>query len=294
MNEKELIVESTIDLLERLVKLAGFAPKAGLFKGRMGIIIALYSGANHFHLSNIENIADHLLEDLLNEIEDIKDMGFENGLSGIAWGINYLIQKKFIEADSDFFNDIDNLLSDKLSVDELGLEEYLLSGLYLFERFECANLNNCINKYFSIAKQFVEKERIQMVNRFWHLPYWYGLHRVNDDAKIALNAPQLTHKQSTEKFLGNLFRQKHFGNDTFKNTYIPFKVVNEYFFDRLIYESSVPYLPVELVHESFKRLLFDQRLNQNLYQTLNPLNLGLKQSFCGYILSMLQYIKILN
>ena len=74
----------------------------GLLHGKMGVCLYF------FYLSRKSGKADHLAfaEKLLDEVyKQVNDKslncGFGDGLAGIAWAINHLIQARFVEADPD-------------------------------------------------------------------------------------------------------------------------------------------------------------------------------------------------
>ena len=55
--------------------------------------------------------ADELLKDLYDEISSNSTVNFESGLSGIGWGIEYLVQNKFKKANTDIIlSDIDDVI----------------------------------------------------------------------------------------------------------------------------------------------------------------------------------------
>jgi len=69
----------------------------GLFNGKMGIIIFFF----HYGIYSKQRIygefAELLLEDLFSEIDVSISYTLEDGLAGIGWGIEYLVQTGFIE-----------------------------------------------------------------------------------------------------------------------------------------------------------------------------------------------------
>lgn len=81
----------------------------GLLDGKMGIAIAFA------HLSRCSNnkiyyeCMSDLLDDILGNIYKGLNYSFKSGLSGIGWGIEYLIQNGFVEGDSvEICEEIDN------------------------------------------------------------------------------------------------------------------------------------------------------------------------------------------
>lgn len=298
MDIRELVVETTIANIRKLAVRAGFSPRMGLYDGRMGSIIILYTGSKYFNLPDVEAIADNLLEDLLDDIKGNRDFGFSYGFAGVGWGINHLITNNFIEADSDFFKDIDNLISEKLSIDFLGLEEFLLTGLYLYARFESNSnddcLNSCLKKYLNGVAGIVEKMEGLLKPDSWFIPFWYSIGNVNVNLLSDDRLTQFVNNYDPESIIKRFFKERYPQASTVQNQEIPFTTINEYYFDRLFYDPLLPQLPIELVNDSFKQLVHDERLSLSLCETLNPLNLGLCQPFSGYVWSLIQYNKLLN
>jgi hypothetical protein len=295
---REIAIETAISNLRKVAVGAGFTPRMGLYDGRMGTIIILYTGSDYFNLPDIEAIADNLLEDLLEDIQCNRDFGFSNGLAGIGWGINYLIKNKFIEADSDFFKDIDDLFSDKLSIDVVSLEEYLLSGLYLYSRFESNSNDDCLNysliKYFNEIIEIIKQRKGLLAPYSWFLPFWYCLGNMNIDLLTDEPLKQFINANDPHTIIKKGLKERYPIPSTAQNQEIPFTTIKQYYFDWMFYEKNLPDLPEELINNSFRSILQDERLSLSLSQTLNPLNLGLSQSFSGYVWSLLQYNKLLT
>jgi len=97
-------------LIERLLSSKLDNYPAGLFYGKMGIVIYLY------HLSKIESnpeyqsIAERLLDQImLRDLSPNHSIDVEDGLAGVGLGITYLIKKRFVEGDlNEIIETIDN------------------------------------------------------------------------------------------------------------------------------------------------------------------------------------------
>jgi hypothetical protein len=80
---------------------ASFIDNPGLLNGKTGIAIFFY---NYFRYSGnkiYEDYAGELIDEIYEEINTGTPVNFENGLTGIGWGIEYLIKNKFVQADTD-------------------------------------------------------------------------------------------------------------------------------------------------------------------------------------------------
>ncbi len=79
---------------------SGFIENTGLLNGKMGIAICFYHLAREYNNRIYENFAGDLIDEIYQEITVETPVDFENGLAGIGWGIEYLVQNGFIEADT--------------------------------------------------------------------------------------------------------------------------------------------------------------------------------------------------
>ncbi len=116
----------------------------GLFSGNMGLCIFLYHASKQSNNSDYEQLADDLLDKIFGSLYTFTQPEFENGLAGIGWGIEYLVQNGFAEGDTDLIlADIDTEIFKKLTQNEIknidlqnGLTGYLY---YLVWRLKVNN-----------------------------------------------------------------------------------------------------------------------------------------------------------
>ena len=87
------------DLVEYLVRNTDNEKLAGLYNGKAGLSIALFSASKHLQDEKIEDLAYTLIQEAL--VIKTNDFSFENGLSGIGYALLYLIENNYIEADFD-------------------------------------------------------------------------------------------------------------------------------------------------------------------------------------------------
>lgn len=126
------------DLLHRianyLVINASFTCSLGLFHGKMGIVIFFYYYARYSQNPVFEEFADELLDEVYEEVHMDMPVGLENGLCGIAWGIQYLNQHGFIEGDmGEVLSDIDERIMerDPIRMSDLSFR-YGLAGIAFY------------------------------------------------------------------------------------------------------------------------------------------------------------------
>jgi len=88
---------------------ASFIDNLGLLNGKMGIAIFFYHYARYLDNKIFGDHAGELIDEIYEEINTNTPVDFANGLTGIGWGIEYLVKNKFVEADTDeALSEIDN------------------------------------------------------------------------------------------------------------------------------------------------------------------------------------------
>jgi hypothetical protein len=93
---------------------AGFISDTGLYHGKMGLVLFFVHYGRYTGNSLYDDFAGELLEDICEDIHTEMPTDFENGLCGIGWGIEYLLQNGFMEGDSDeVLSDIDKKIMER-------------------------------------------------------------------------------------------------------------------------------------------------------------------------------------
>ena len=86
----------------------------GLLHGKMGLILFFAFLFKHTNCQIYNDTAEELMDELRKVIHNELPVGFSKGLSGIGWGVEYLIQNGFINDDSlDTCEDIDKRIMEK-------------------------------------------------------------------------------------------------------------------------------------------------------------------------------------
>ncbi len=146
----------------------------GLFDGKMGIIISLINYSRYHKQRAIEEVADILMEQLLDNMTNIFPLSFSNGLTGVGWGIEYLIQKGYMPGcGADICAEIDEKLMscDVRRVNDFSLEHGLYGWLHyivahiqganrcgkrVFDRMYITDLARILEAYFDGNETIVE------------------------------------------------------------------------------------------------------------------------------------------
>lgn len=106
--------------------------KIGLLSGQVGRIIVIANYARQKKKYRIEDIADALYDNVMKQVRRMSNIEFANGLSGICWGIEYLVQRGILEGLADeICKGADKVILDKnpLQTNDFSLETGLL-GLW--------------------------------------------------------------------------------------------------------------------------------------------------------------------
>lgn len=123
-----------------------FAPNEGLLNGKMGGVIffgyyAQYTGKTYFR-----EYAEELLDDIFDRVHENIPINFIDGLCGIGWGIEYLIQHSLMDGDADeVLEDIDKKIieRDPMYINDLSLYTGLQGILmYINARLSHFRTNN--------------------------------------------------------------------------------------------------------------------------------------------------------
>jgi hypothetical protein len=146
----------------------------GLLRGKIGIAIFMYIYARKTGNETYKKFAGELIDEIYEQINTSTPVDFENGLTGIGWGIKYLVKNRFVEADTDeALSEIDNAIYKAmmqrpiLTTDGSDLFGY---GFYYLARFrgrenEGDNLNTLIKKQVLIYLTD-ECERLLILKRY--------------------------------------------------------------------------------------------------------------------------------
>lgn len=80
----------------------------GLINGKMGMAIFFFLYARYKHSEFYEEFAGELIDDICEDIHTSIPVNLRDGLCGIGWGIEYLVQHRYIEGNTDeILEDID-------------------------------------------------------------------------------------------------------------------------------------------------------------------------------------------
>ncbi|REG84538.1 lanthionine synthetase LanC family protein [Algoriphagus antarcticus] len=164
----------------------------GLLNGKLGLIIYFYHLARKTEDQEFLEVAENLVGEIFEKLREAKlPADFENGLAGIAWGISYLVNSDFVEADlDDTLGDLDDRIFKFLEDQKGKLPANLRNGIigylfYCFDRLENSlksghqsNIyifQNLGARLLNQLGQLIEEEKLQdrepqLFSLFWDLP----------------------------------------------------------------------------------------------------------------------------
>ena len=97
---KNLMFADTERITHHLMLNAYFNPDLGLFHGQMGTVLAMSEYSKYANNEVYFDVASCLLDNIAGKMHKNMLFSFASGLSGIGWGIEYLIQYGFVEGES--------------------------------------------------------------------------------------------------------------------------------------------------------------------------------------------------
>lgn len=128
MEKSKLLFNGQQRILHHLLLNAPFIPSPGLLTGQLGIALAFYLYYRHIDCTVYGDFADELLNKALESLDRNLDISFSHGLTGIGWGVEYLIQKGFVDGCGvEICENIDRKImeSDPRRIFDLSLDEGL-------------------------------------------------------------------------------------------------------------------------------------------------------------------------
>lgn len=111
----------------------------GLLNGKMGVALFFYEYGRYTNNEIYNNFADRILDDILDAIAKKKvtnSVDLSDGLGGLGWGIQYLINHDFVEGDSaEVLEDFDKKIQDNINhLDNISisdLSKYIIENKFM-------------------------------------------------------------------------------------------------------------------------------------------------------------------
>ncbi len=94
-------IDATLKRIANILLINGsFTDNLGLLNGKMGIAIFFFHYARYCN-KVYEDYAGELVDEIYDEINTNTPVNFADGLTGIGWGIEYLVKNGFVQANID-------------------------------------------------------------------------------------------------------------------------------------------------------------------------------------------------
>lgn len=202
-------------IVNNIISYSSSTSNLGLLSGRTGAIIFLFHYSKHYGEKIYSDFAGILLDDLFEDIHDRMVMAFDKGLTGIGWGVEYLLKNNFIEGDSyEVLDDIDKTIMNwdvKRMEDETfesgleGLFHYLLFHLPSIKTMPCPfDFNYILDLDIVASKKIENSENKNLQALISKYIGWRNGVTLNYDPNVLLKrilSFKLEEKDNRESFL---------------------------------------------------------------------------------------------
>lgn len=180
-------MNKTILKIANLISMSPQSGKeSGLMGGKMGRTLFYYEFSRMTGIKSYNDMADLLLEEIVCDVERMKDTSLESGLSGIGWGVNYAIQNSFVDADEEVLDELENYLftEDWEFIDISSTFTFLSPAIYLLSKLEETPVSVPYDNYLSILIEtckshfsIKKSKTLDLINSM--LYFLLGLKRMN-------------------------------------------------------------------------------------------------------------------
>lgn len=119
------MTKQLLSIANHLLLRTSFMTSLGLFYGKMGSVLFFVHYAKYTNNSIYDDFASEILDEIYEDIHTEMPIYFSNGLCGIAWSIEYLLQQGYMEGESDeVLSDLDAkiMMWDPLRISDFTLE----------------------------------------------------------------------------------------------------------------------------------------------------------------------------
>ena len=315
----KILYEKMSDCLDafirQIAKTSALVNETGLLTGKVGIAILLYHYARYKNDPQTLATANSLIDVIIQEISQEEIRSFDRGLSGIAWGFNYLVEQGFLESDDDAFGDIDHALfkeEDKLSINKYGVEVDMEKGLYILSKLKKKNNQEVYRGYmlkylqdmhFTLTLRYLSNNIIPIpCNDILRIVHICDYLKDDDFFKSAVDALYVELKEVLDMtlFLERNRSDKYmllhllkyvscFKNHLLEETRLEsttLKEVNRLYLNQLLLGRDIP-VP-RIIPSTLISIIEDKKRTDELLKLLNPGNVGLENYATGLAWSMLQ------
>lgn len=155
-------------MVHHLILKSPFINDLGLFHWKMGIALFFFEYGRSTGCDVYTDIAEELLDDIWALIDAELSISFESGLSGIGWGIEYLLQNRFISGDgNEVCEEMDRIImqTDLCRLDDQRLDTGL-EGLFYYVS---ARMQGAASQKNPLPFDRRYREDLHLVNSFFDM-----------------------------------------------------------------------------------------------------------------------------
>lgn len=174
-------------ILLKIANLISMNPQSGkepgLMDGKMGRILFYYELSRMTGIKSYSDMADLLLEEIVCDVERMKDTSLESGLSGVGWGINYAIRNSFIDADEEVLDELEHYLFTESwgYIDTGRTFTFLSSAIYLISKLGdypvSANYDNYQSVLFETCNSYLSSKKSKTLDLINSILYFLLGHK---------------------------------------------------------------------------------------------------------------------
>jgi len=149
---------------ESLTSHAILSKNIGLLNGKMGVGLYMFEAARQNHQPDLQKLAERMVNNVVEQLEtvEITNNGFEDGLTGIVFGLEYLVRERLIfpEDENSFMNLNDRIFNavidhaENIPIDLTGIVGCLF---YLYPKLAFDNLG-------TVELRYTKRLAIELVN----------------------------------------------------------------------------------------------------------------------------------
>lgn len=157
-------------------------PNIGLLNGKMGVCIYFFRLAEKTGEPEYQEFAEQLIDAIYQTVSDHQSPPeFDNGLAGIAWGVEYLVRHRYVEADTDaVLSDVDDKLFRHITTSR-NLPVTVQKGILGYMAYVIARLEGRGADRMDLPVQIFRRLLTELVNR---------LATFIDEQKVMLTEPR--------------------------------------------------------------------------------------------------------
>jgi len=162
MKQNEQFIKSFLQrFTDTLMINGGFLDNPGLFTGEMGLVLFFFRNAHFSRNVLYSDFGYDLIGRIQSRIHNETPVDYKQGITGIGSAFEYLVQKGFIEADTDdILEEFDKRIFFVHNLPDFSLDELLGIGYYAFWRMSGSSVRkeSIFNTILPQVVNFMEKK----------------------------------------------------------------------------------------------------------------------------------------